>query len=68
MCSFFVFQIKESYGKGKGVFATKDILDKEFICEYHGELLSSKEGNLRFVSEKIFDLCFHGHEWFFCRI
>lgn len=34
-------------GKGRGVFTTQPFKKGEYICEYAGELLSSKEANLR---------------------
>lgn len=32
---------------GRGVFAVEDIQNGQFIVQYHGELLSAKEGNSR---------------------
>lgn len=39
--------MKESTGRGLGVFATKKLAKNQFICEYEGELIPKKEGDKR---------------------
>jgi len=36
---------------GRGVFASREISSGEFICQYFGELISSKEGDARETAE-----------------
>jgi hypothetical protein len=46
------------FGKGKGVIATKSFLKGDFVCEYHGELITRKEAFYREVrSHSLLSLC-----------
>ena len=42
-----VSQVKHRDGRGRGVFTTTDFDNGQFVCEYAGELISSKEAKVR---------------------
>ena len=43
----FLLKVRDIPGKNRGVVATKKFSAKEFVCEYAGELLNYKEGQIR---------------------
>jgi len=51
-------EVRETEGKGKGVFTTQSFQRGSFLCNYQGELLNDEEGYNRFVTTTSENACF----------